>query len=201
MTKLDDFVRLALLVVSPVAAPLSFAQSGAAPSHISVSAIGPSCKPVAKDVAGFIEGQFYMPVRTWSLERVGDADLDGWVLVLSAKCPVDALARVVITPDDVPENRVDSLTAVVKVPVTDSSAGGKLCRLDSKERASVRRRVMLALLPKMGMVECPWPRCVLFKDHEGPRTEELGTHLCPPCQGRLEKHLRERGIKLRIDEE
>ncbi|MDI6773897.1 MAG: hypothetical protein QME60_00660 [Verrucomicrobiota bacterium] len=62
------------------------------------------------------------------------------------------------------------------------------------EKESVRLVAML-----LGVDPCPMPLCALrlTKDEEG--LDAKGRNACPPCQGKIEKTLRGKGVKLTID--
>ncbi|MBN1557776.1 MAG: hypothetical protein JW951_06480 [Lentisphaerae bacterium] len=63
----------------------------------------------------------------------------------------------------------------------------------------VERACMRAIGTLIGLEPCPWPRCCMHVPPPDVSHEVRGRNLCPPCQDKADRILREKGVTLLKD--
>lgn len=76
-------------------------------------------------------------------------------------------------------------------------AAGKPGGPDAAEQFNrrVEAEVLCVLGLVLGLKPCPFPRCCMFTDVADPAYNEKARDYCPPCHGKLENLLTQRGVK------
>lgn len=184
--------RAKVETASPVPAEPSVVRS------IAIVTLGEVSPELMARAVNFVADNCRVPVHSRKVEApTADVVLDAAALAALKAADEDLLIALVTAPvvpleacvAVYPEVGVATvnLTPLIPAAKMGTMPGEGMCR-------RVDRETMRALGTLLALSECPNPTCALSKHESIKFLDMKGRNFCPPCQGRAEHALRERGF-------